>query len=109
MKLLVILFYLYIFTLPFIGLFQVINGIVGYYKKEKPADYYKDLERYGMIVIGYFGIWFLSSLMPTKWFHHEGTSVIALFYIFAIPACIAYYHCRIMNKERYEEIEELIF
>lgn len=64
MKLLYFLIYAYLLILPFVGLYHVIRAIWAYCVKEKPKAYYKDLERYGMMVVGFFGLWILASLLP---------------------------------------------
>ena len=108
MKLLFFLLYGYMLLLPFVGLYQAFRAIWAYSIKEKPKDYYKDLERYGMMVVGFFGLWIIASLLPTKWFSSLIGSFVSLFYIFILPLGIAIYHNRIMRRSYYEEIEKLI-
>lgn len=109
MIVLIMIFYLYLLILPFVGIYQVINTIAQYREKERPQIYYKKLHRYGMIVITYFSIWILATILPTDWLQSDMGDLLTVIYCAAIPGLIAIHNWNILSNPQCEEIEKLIF
>ena len=92
-----------------IGPIQILMAIWKYSRKGKPVEYYQDLQRYGALVTGYFGIWLLASKLPIDWMAHDWSTVATILYVVFIPYALAAYFWRISSKDYIEEIEKLIF
>jgi cell division protein FtsW (lipid II flippase) len=90
----------------FVGLVHIIDAISSYAQKERPRAYYKNLERYALVVLGYFGILFVSAQLPTDCI--PGV-LLPITYLFIIPWIIAAYYWNIKGTDDHEEIEKLIF
>ena len=102
------IFLLLIFEI-ILGAVHILAAIWKYLKKEKPAAYYRDLEKYGAMVVGYFGIWWVASMLPVDWMSNDWGILWIIPFFFIVPFLIGAYFWYISNKEYYEGIEKLIF
>jgi len=107
--LIIAIFYLYLFILPFIGLYQLSNSIYRYSQLESPATLKADITKYWQVVAVYFSILIIGILQPIQLTSSNAGSVLSVFYCCCVPALIAIYYSNLKHKEHYEELEKLVF
>lgn len=112
MSILIIIFYLYMLLLPFIGFLQIIDSICQYNTANMPEAFYKAIRQYFNIVGFYFfgGIlYFLLGLVFPLIYNSYLGEIFVFAYFIIVPSFIAGYYLNLLQREYIEELEKLIF
>lgn len=98
-----------IYIYPIIGMIQIIDAFNKYLQKGQPTSFYRDIERYALMILGYIlGVaLFVQVLNDTAIGTVLDTAFITYFLI--VPIIIGMYKRKINKREYFEEIERLIF
>ena len=101
--------YAAMYIYPIIALIQITDAFLKYLQKGKPVVFYRDLERYALMILGYIiGMWLFIQILNDV---ASGTILDTWFaiYFLLVPIMIGMYKRRINKIEYFEQIEKLIF
>ena len=104
--LLFLVIYLVLLSYPVFGLAQIVDSFEAYLEDGRHPDFYKDIEKYALIVVLYI---LIAIIICTPTFSKLISHEFYIFYFLVLAIPIGLYNRAIMNKKYYEEIEKLIF
>ena len=103
------LVYIAIIVYPMIGIILIVEAISMYLQKGHPSAYYRDLEKFAMMCLGFIlgmGLFIGFSNNVTFWNFY---GILYIPYLLLVPIFIGRFQRRIHHKEYFDPIEKLIF